>query len=174
MSRGRATRINGEKKLEWFDMYDRNEVFDDGILKYRSAREENFSLEGKRERIDRVIEALIEILSSDAKLSLETALTCRALSTYLRKNFPNDVEYFRICEKNSLAAILKSLEGLTLADAQLFISDLPNLLHLPYPAVEEIYHAAEEILSQLMYNAKVRADWRNYVELDFLQELLKE
>ena len=147
-ARGRAD--DGRRWPEgFFERYDRNEVFDDGILKYRAARAENFSLERYEQRFDRVTEALVETLSGE-EISLEAALTCRALSTYLRENFPSDAEYWKICEEKSLDAILKSLNKLTAAESQLLICELPNLLRLPYPAAKELRDTMLKIIPQLM------------------------
>ena len=110
-----------------FNIYNRNEVFDDGILKYRAARAENFSLESDEHRINRTVEALTKILAAYASgenFSLETALTCRALSHHLN---------LKVHEEASCAAILNSVEGINFSEIQLLRSDLPNLLSLPYP-----------------------------------------
>ena len=152
---------------EYFTFYDRNEVFDDGILKYRAARAEKFSLETDAAKVRRVTNALTAALSkfaNDELSDLETALTCRAASNYLG---------LKLYEEASLAAILKSLENVTVADAQLFIRELPRLLNLPYHVVDELRGVALQILAQLKELAKVRFDWRGYVELDCFSELLK-
>ena len=158
--------------LEEFHRHDRNEVFDDGILKYRAARAENFSLESDGQRFDRVTEALIENLSG-AEISLEAALTCRALSSYLREHFPNDAEYWKICEEKSLDAILKSLGTVTDAQARLFLRELPNLLRLPYPAVKNIRQAVLNLIGQMMNFSRQSIRWKDFVELDYLQEILR-
>ena len=164
--RGRAD-TGGGYEDNWFDKYDRNEVFDDGILKYRAARAENFTLESGEDRINRVTEVLTEILSgysAGKNFGLETALTCRAVSTYLN---------LKVYEEASISAILNSLKGITIAEAQLLIRDLPNLLKLPYPLVKEIRKVALNILSQFIEVAKMRRDWSRYKELDYINDLLK-
>ena len=172
--RGR-TSVNGKWSATIFDDYDRNEVFDDGILKYRAVRAENFSLESDEQRFNLVIKTLTKILAAYASneiFDLETALTCLALSTYLRKKFPDD--NFKIYEEASLAAVLKSVEGASFAEAQLFIRELPKILRLPYPAVKEVRLVAAQIISQFMDDAKNKSNWTKFFELDYVREFLKE
>ena len=166
--RGWACALSHPYSDERFEERDRNEVFDDGILKYRAARAQNFSIESNEDRINRVTEALTETLSAyanGATFSLETALTCRAVSSYL---------HLKVHEEASISAILNSLKGITIAEAQLLIRDLPNILRLPYPAVEEIRKVALNILTQFIDVAKIRLNWSHYAELDYIKDLLKE
>lgn len=175
LRRGNAT--NYPINDELFRHFDNNEEFDDGILKYQAERAENFSLESDEQKFNRVIEALIEALSSygNGKIfDMETALTCLSLSSYLRGKFPNDSDDWRICEKKSLEAILESIRNLTPAEAQLFIRELPKVLRLPYPAVEKILHNALKIIEQMMAFARVNKAWPDYIELDYLRDILKE
>lgn len=173
--RGFAT--HHSSNAECFEHFDNNDEFDDGILKYRAERAENFSLESNEQKFNRVIEALIETLSSygNGKIfDMETALTCLSLSSHLRGKFPNDSDDWRICEKKSLEAILESIRNLTPAEAQLFIRELPKILRLPYPAVEKILHNALKIIEQMMAFARVNKAWPDYMELDYLRDILKE
>lgn len=167
IKKGRAGKKSTYLTADWFDMYNRNEVFDDGILKYRAARADNFSLESDDEKFNRVTAALNKTLSEFAndKISdLETALTCRALSTYLRG---------KIYEEASLAAVLKSLDGLKLSDVRLLLSELPNLLSLPYPAVEEIRSASIQIISQTMDFMRKNEFWKDFSDLELVQRFIK-
>ena len=173
--RGRAD-INLKWTENYFHLYDHNEVFDDGILKYRAARAKNFSLESDAERFNRVIEALTRTLSAYASgeiFSLETALTCRALSTYLRENFPNESSRWKIYEEASLAAILKSVDGIKISDLRLLLSELPNLLALPYPIVKELIETVIQIISQTMEFLREKTPPEKVDDLSYLQRLLK-
>ncbi len=147
----------------WFDMYDRNEVFDDGILKYRAARANNFSIERDEQRFKRMIDALIKTFEAQ-KFSLETALTCRAASNLLQEKF---------LEEASLGAILNSFDDLKLSDVRLFLSELPNLLVLSYPAVKELRSVALEIISQTMDFMREKEAWKDFSDLEHLRRLLK-
>ncbi|MBQ6298389.1 MAG: glycosyltransferase family 92 protein [Selenomonadaceae bacterium] len=172
--RGRAD-INDKWPVEFFYDYDRNDEFDDGILKYRAAREKIFSLKSDTQRISRVIETLIKTLSQYAAeeiSDLETALTCWALSAYLLKKFPNE-ERFKVFEEASLAAILKSLDGLKLSEVQLLMDELPNLLILPYPIVEELRDVSIQITSQMMNLTREKTLWKDFLEWNYLHRLLK-
>ena len=175
ISRGRAD-VLIKRNIEDFFLHDRNEEFDDGILKYRAARADNFVLKNNSERIDRTIRTLTEILSAYAsgkKFSLETALACRALSSYLTKIFPNDDYYWRICEEKSLLVILKSLNEINLTDFRLFMKELPQILRLPYPTVKEIYDSTLKIIPQIKKAMGSNYMWKDFVELDYLMDLLK-
>ncbi|MBQ6297483.1 MAG: glycosyltransferase family 2 protein [Selenomonadaceae bacterium] len=175
VDRGRANTLM-KRRLEDFYLHDRNEVFDDSILKYRATRAENFTLKSNAERINRVTEVLTEKLSayvSGEKFSIETALTCRALSTYLREKFPHDAEYWKICEEASLSAILNSLNGINMLEAMIFIRELPNILMLPYPGIAEINRAALQIISQMKDFYRLNGHWKEFTDLDYIQELLR-
>ena len=175
VNKGRADKDENYFTVEWFDMYDRNEVFDDGILRYRAARAENFSLPNDEQRFFRVHDALTKILSAYASgksFSLETALTCRAVSSLLRKNFPHD-EHFKVYEEAALAAVLKSLDGLKFSDVQLLLNELPEMLKLPYPAVEELRGACLQIISQTLDFMREKEFWKDFVDMDNLRRLLE-
>ena len=169
LARGTANALYWDKYM--VNLYDRNEVFDDGILKYRAARAENFSLVNDAERINRVTESLIKTLSqfADGEISdLETALTCRALSHYLLEKYPND-DRFKVFEEASLAAILNSLDGLKISEVRILIRELPNLLFLPYSIVAEIKNAVLQIISQMMQFKREEKFKDELADLHFLQ-----
>ena len=173
-NRGRAALESHRLFAQDFDIYDRNEVFDDGILRYRADRAENFSLPNETQRLARVTTALTEILSAcaDGKtFSLETALTCLALSSYLRKKFP--VERWQIYEETSLAAILKSLSNTNSVELQMLIRGLPMILCLPYPAVNVLRKVVSDAAAQLKVTLRLNNRWQKYVELDYLNDILK-
>lgn len=167
ISKGRAGKVSDYLNTSWFEMYDRNEEFDDGILKYRVTRADKFYLENDTNCRARMTTALTKTLSdyADDKISdLETALTCRAASAYLRE---------KIYEEASLAAILKSLDGLKFADTRLLLSEFPNLLSLPYPAVRELRAASIQIVSQFMNFMREHEQWKEFVELNNLRGFLQ-
>ena len=90
VSRGAAD-ANNYYDVKNFNKFDRNEVFDDSILKYRTARAENFSFESDGQRANRVINSLVQILTQNSsevpaeffKGKLETFLACRAVAEKL-------------------------------------------------------------------------------------------
>ena len=148
----------------WFDMYDRNEVYDDGILRYRAARADCFSVETDAAKVRRMTDALIKNLSAE-EFSLETALTCRAASNLLGEKF---------LEEASLGAILKSLDGMKLSDVRLLLSELPELLSLPYSVVKDLRGAAIEIISQTMNFMREHEFWKDFSDLEHLRRLLQK
>ena len=168
MPRGFACSDENPYDKKYFETHDRNEVFDDGILNYRAARAEDVSLETDAAKVRRVTNALTATLTkyaNDELSDLETALVCRAASNFLG---------LKVHEEASLAAVLKSLDGTTIADAQLLIRELPKLLRLPYPAVNELRSVALQIIQKLMDFMRVNKLWEDYVELDYIGDLLEE
>lgn len=78
---------------------------------------------------------------------LETFLTCRAVCSYL-KNFLADKESGRILEETALTAIQKTLHtNLLTLDVSLLIAELPKILPLKYPVVEDIRKDTIKIIS---------------------------
>ena len=185
VNRGSAARTVMKKKLEWFEQCDRNEEFDDDILKYRDARakvyqppdnshigERLFATLGKN-----LSPTLLENTPSDFYAGkMETFLTCRAMSAYFKENFAdNKLMIFsaNVFEEASLTAILNSLDQMTLSDAQLLIRDLPNILALPYPVVEELRAELIKRIPQIMYDLHLDGYWMEYVEFDCLKDILE-
>ena len=169
LGKGRADKSANYFSDEWFDIYDRNDIFDDEILRYRAARAEKFALETAEHRLHRMKTALIATLAAYANDDfpadkLETALTCCAAAECLQE---------KIFAEASLAAVLKSLDGLNFSDAQLFLSELPNLLRLPYSAADDLRGAAIEIISQLMDFMRANECWKEFAELELLRRLLE-
>ncbi|MBR4153677.1 MAG: glycosyltransferase family 2 protein [Selenomonadaceae bacterium] len=178
--RGRAD-VDFAMNAKNFDKKDHNEEFDDGILKYLVARDEMFSPEDINEKFERVSKNLIEKLklypsNKIVEDKLETALTCRALSSYLLEKFPSEVACLRLCEELSLKAILQSLKyEINFAEAMLFIRELPKLLKLPYPAVKEIRETALQMISNMQDLMRFNNNkWKKFIELDYIKELLEE
>ena len=104
---------------------------------------------------------------------IETFLTCRAVAAYLQTKLPNDVP-LKFFEEASLKAILKSLGSMSFAEARLLIRELPKLLRLPYPVVKDLRNATLRIIPQLMEVMRLNIMFKDYIELDYLQDLLKE
>ena len=167
---------------ELFDSRDHNDVFDDGILHYRDERAKTFQRPDKSRAAERLLNALTvnlspTLLSTPSQKfyagKMETFLTCRALAEFLKTQLA-DESTAKFFEEAALKAILKSaVTGMSFADAQLFIRELPNLLTLPYPAVEEIRAVAVQIISQLMHVFHLNNYWKDFVELDYILRLLQ-
>ena len=162
--------------MEGFYQHDRNEVFDDEILKYRTARAEGFSLENGAERIRRMEKALIEALTKRSLLDapdeffigkLETFLTCRALAEKLGDNTAEEYALVWIYQ------ILNKDNVLTYADLQLLISALPDILPRPFKIVKSIVKIFSQKFLPAMIEAKKQIqDWYAIRELHYIQRLL--
>ena len=179
-NRGRASLLE-KYNNEWFDVYNRNEEFDDGILKYRDERAKTFTPPDKSHAAERLLNALTVNLSPTLLANtppnfyagkMETFLTCREVAALLKTKLVEDT-VAKFFEEAALRAILYSINGMTFADARLFLRELPKLLALPYPAAKEIRAAALQIIPQLMSTLRLNIMWYDYVEMDYLNDILK-
>lgn len=180
--RGIADSITEDKYSDsTFKMWNRDAEFDDGILKYRDERAKVYRPPDNSHADERLLTALAKNLSpmilpivppNFYAGKMETFLTCRAVSTYLRKKFP-DEERLKVLENAALMAILKSASKMDLADARLFLRELPKLLRLPYSVVKDLRAVALQIIPQIMTVMHLNNLWKDYSELDYIQDLLK-
>lgn len=173
----------GGRSKERFLISDRNDEFDDGILKYRDERAKIYQPPDKSHTNERLFNALIKNISpiflSETPLDfyenkMETFLTCCAVSSYFKtKLIDNAVTKF--FEEASLKAILNSLDQMTVVDVQLLISELPNLFNLPYPIVKKIHNKIVQCMPQIIENLRLTngCSWSDYTDLDYIQDLLK-
>ncbi|MBR4152695.1 MAG: glycosyltransferase family 92 protein [Selenomonadaceae bacterium] len=180
IKRGSPCRTVNHRDMELFSLHDRNDEFDDGILKYRDARSENFYLESYAERIRRVENNLVKILTQCSPFDvpdeffigkLETFLTCRALAEKLGTKIGNKTaeEYVLVW----IYQILNANGVLTYADLQLFVDALPEILARPFPLVKKIGNIfSTKILPAMSDAAKNFQTWKAYKNLQFLQRLL--
>ena len=163
--------------------YDRNDVFDDGILKYRAARAENFSFESEESRNSRVINALVQTLmktSTEDSLAgkLETFLTCRAVAEKFQIKIG---EHF--AEEYALAWIYRTLlkaNPLTYTEVQQFLKALPEILSRPFPICKEIKILTQDNLipglCESLKNGDVMKgtyDWKEWFDRMHLQKILR-
>ena len=106
---------------------------------------------------------------------METFLTCRAVADYLKTHFA-DSTTANFFEEASLKAISKSVAGMSTADIQLLIPELPKLLSLPYLVVKEFRDELIKYIPRLIDQLRLR-QWsslgKDIIELDYLQDLLK-
>ncbi|MBR6712690.1 MAG: glycosyltransferase family 92 protein [Selenomonadaceae bacterium] len=197
IERGSAANINREKKIELFDNEKNfhNKEFDDSILEYRDIRTKVY--QPPEPRTD---EDLIKALEKNChplfltntppefyERNMETFLTCRSLASYLQSKFPDNAR-IKFLEKASLHAILKALSReVSIADMNLLIKDLPNLLPLPYPVVNDLRKACmstaiykkfqddtSRLLSKLMEDLHLQENTlENFYMLDYLRDFLR-
>jgi hypothetical protein len=106
---------------------------------------------------------------------METFLTCRRVAEYLRENAFNDTAG-KFFEEISLEAINSTLKTtVTTADIRLLIFELPNILPLNYPAVENIRKSCLKIIPKLMETFKKPTvpSWNEFIKLQYILEMLK-
>ena len=166
--------------MKLFDLYDRNDEFDDEILSYRAARAENFSLESDDDRIRRAEKALVATLMQCSPLDapadffvgkLETFLTCRAVAERLGTKIGS-----RSAEEYALVWIYQLLNRdgvLTYADLQLFVNALPEILARPFPLCRKILNVfSANVLPAMTDAAKNFQTWKVFKNLRLLRRLL--
>ena len=180
-----------------FKWADRNDVFDDGIIKYRDERRD--ALIGKesietlfaRKQINsaRLFNALAQNLVSTTVESMsrnfyagkvENFLTCLHLSGYLRGKLLNDTGA-KFFEELSLRALLRSLQNeLSLCDVLLLFDEMPRILKMNYPDVKKILSTEiqliEMVCNDLMKNIVKDSDlriWNTIIRLRKSNEILK-
>ena len=181
VSRGRADISVNTYTDEEFKKCDLNEEFDDGILKYRDERLKIYQPPDKSRADERLLNALMINLSPTLTNApqefyagkMETFLTCRAVANYLQTRLTDDTPA-KFFEEAALKAIFMSINGMSLADARLFIRELPNLLNLPYPVAKtDLRNAALQIIPQAMEIFHVNGMWGNFYELEHILDILK-
>ena len=178
IQRGNAD-SNARCTPQQFLAHDRNEIFDDSILKYRDARKSHGGVFDLEINYHRVCNALLMNLSSTFAKNiplnffagkLETFLTCRALAAHLRENILDETagNFF---EEAALNAIYKTLHTqVAIPDLRLFFSELPNFLVLNYPVVENLREASINLIQQLI---ALQRTWKDRADLEYLMSILK-
>lgn len=180
--RGSAATAIMNKKLEWFDMYDRNEEFDDGILRYRAERAINFRPPDKSRADERLFDALAINLSPTLMPNtppqfyagrMETFLTCRAVASYLKTKLADNAAA-KCFEEASLKAVLKTIaSGISFADMRLLVKEMPVLVTLPYPAAKEIRKVVLQFIPQMADVFHLNNMWKDFAEFDYLNDFLR-
>ncbi|MBR2519117.1 MAG: glycosyltransferase family 92 protein [Selenomonadaceae bacterium] len=180
-SRGVADRlITNLYTKDLFDSLDRNEVFDDGILRYRAARAENFSFESDEQRIFRTEKFLVDTLTKCSPFDapsefftdkLETFLTCRKLAQVLGTRIGN-----KSAEEYALVWIYQSFvtrHPFNYAELQLLLNELPALLSRPFPLCRKILRLVDEKLFPLIdENLKQAQNWGGLYYMNYTRQLL--
>ena len=111
---------------------------------------------------------------------MENFLTCRALATYLKENVIGE-ERGALVENLALQAIHSTmLTKVSVGDSEMLFSELPNILKLNYPVVNEIRQGCIEIIPQIQKIIRNDIDlpekmlmWKDFFEFDKLLRMLK-
>lgn len=185
--RGRATGNTMGLPMGVFYKYDRNEVFDDGIIKYRADRAKNSFHEDNKTRAARVEDTLIQTLTqcspSNAPAEfftgkLETFLTCRAVA----EKFDIKIGE-RSAEEYALAWIYLTLinaKPISYAELEMLLRALPELLSRPFPICRKIKDFALNLVIPSLCEALKSGDvvnslddWKRRTDLLYIQKLLR-
>ena len=162
-----------------FEKFDRNDEFDDDILKYQGLRIEKYSqpLPFEREKYyKRLEEFLLPAVRQEKDEffagKLETFLTCRALAGILKRNAPKD-NRGKFLEEASLRLVNRTYSTqMTFAEIMMMINALPPILSLPYPIVDEIRQNCISFIRQIMADLHRNSQWEEFVEFGNYLELL--
>ena len=187
MPKGSCCMSNVFYNMEDFQRFDRNEEFDDGILSYRAAREENFSLESDADRIRRVERALVDTLTQcspfDAPADffvdkLETFLTCRAVAEQLGTKIGS-----RTAEEYALVWIYRTFiksSAITHAEGLQFLNALPDILARPFPMCRKIKTLTQQVIIPTLRESLKNGDifsksrnWSTRSDLHYIERLLR-
>ena len=181
LTRKRGFAIDKGYAMENFYVYDRNDEFDDGILKYRDVRAGNFKLEDESQRVRRSEKILVTTLTQCSPLDapaeffsgkLETFLTRRALAEKFGTKIGS-----KTAEEYALVWIHQTLVKtgqITRAEIQQFIRALPEILARPFPLCEKIKKLTQEFVIPNFCEAfKNILDFGARTELLQLQKFLR-
>ena len=165
---------------EMFDTLDRNEVFDDEILRYRANRVESFSLTDDNQRFARVEKVLIDTLTQcspfDAPAEFfvdktETFLTCRRLAQHFGTRIGQ-----RSAEEYALVWLYQTLttpHPFNYAELQLLLNEMPEILSRPFPLCRKISRlATEKIFPTVDADLKRAQNWGGFYYMNYLRRLL--
>ena len=188
IQRGNADHLENGYDMARFKLNNRNEVFDDSILKYFRSRKkkvtdfENF-ISTKKFDYQRVAKALTENLSRVTKKEtsqdffegkMENFLTCLTLSLHLKENYPA-IDNADILMELSLAAIYRAIyTNLPVEDFLLLIDELPKILAIQSRTAEKIRQACVKLIPQLMIMFREINKWWEFRELNYILEMLKK
>lgn len=172
---------------KFFYELDRNEIFDDGILKYRDARKaagggiENV-IKSNQVNYPRLVNALaqnvIPVLSDQTPEDfftgkVENFLTCLNLISYLKESIMDDKSADTL-EELSLISLYKAISiKMPPAEFELLFREMPKILLMPYPVVEKICVALIETIQQILKALETTSSWQKIWELKHELEILK-
>ena len=165
--RGSVMFFNGNKyNRTRFDNYDKNDVFDDGILKYRDERAKCYQSHEFAQDKQRLFDGTKSILTNcpPGKRNMETFLTCAANGYYLHSR-----GLIELALRNIFALLYNKPD---LSDALLFVKNLTLVLKVSRDFDYDFKHFAIDVIPQLMTHMHSVSNWQQYSNLDFIRRLL--
>ena len=179
-----------KRDMNSFKSHDKNDIQEDGILKYRDERKAalmpdgNISTLFQRKQINyqRLLNAISQNLFQAVILGtppqffagkMDNFLTCLSLSAYLRGKVLDETGA-KFFEEAALNAIHKTLHaGIVASDIMLLIGEMPKILKLNYPAMKNIRDALLKIIPQMLEVLRLQSRWQEFTELEYKLEMLK-
>lgn len=184
IARGDAFYDKNPRSDEHFDKFDRNDIFDDGIVRYRAELLAFASTCGGRTNTDaRILNALLAQLLPELENKasadfyrgqLHVFLTCHAAVCRLRRETSLLTEpESNLLEEAAINCVLKSLESAQEWQIKLLFSELPRILKRPFAAVGEIRKIYRDlIIPDALRNFRITRDWNNFIHFDFIHQML--
>lgn len=179
--RGAADIASNPYSIKTFELYDHNEVFDDGILKYRAARQKKFPFKHDDKKIARVIDAIVKTLTQESFQDapadffvgkLETFLTCRAITEKFQIKLG---EHF--AEEFALVWIYNTLikaDPIERSEIQMFMRALPEILSRPLPICKKINQLIQaNVIPRFCDILKSTDNWIIRSDFLYVQKLLR-
>ena len=182
VQRGNADLYISNYDIENFKADDRNEIFDDEILKYREFLKLNPADSERqldyRSLCNALMETIAPIFSENTEIEffkgqMETFLTCWKLSQHLRENILSEKQG-KFFEEAALSAVHKTFfKNSDIADLRLLFEELPEILLLDYPIVENICESSINIIPRLMDIFRIHNLWREFYKFEYLMNMLQ-
>jgi|GEM_PF-1688834 len=177
-----------------------NKIFDDSILKYRDARKKNLGVAElehddflkKMSELNAIDynKKFVVLLQNLAPAFVENApqnfftqkmeifLICRKLSEVLREKNFLDQTIVNALEETALKCTNKTLlmtSTTTVMDLLLLADELPNILPLKYPVVDDIRSNCLEIIPKILnvYRTYDAISWLKFVNMKYVLKMLE-
>ncbi|MBQ7630216.1 MAG: glycosyltransferase family 92 protein [Selenomonadaceae bacterium] len=180
----------GTRTMEEFKKRDYNDVFDDGIVKYRDARIAALIPDGNISKLfpDKQInyQRLFNALTSNLMPTLtkgtpqeffagkvENFLTCFNLVVTIKDKVFDDLGA-KFFEEAALKALHRSLHSpLQFSDVFLLIDEMPKILAKDYPVVKDIRDILINIIPQVMMSFRANNRWYDFKDIEYKLNMLK-
>ena len=170
--------------------------YDNEILQYIELRKSIYEekIETLQESANRRFNEIFNVLSP---IAIFTHLSTDALNTAPKDFFMNKIHVFLTClsiinelksimldkadstylEETLLKCIYNSLSyeggGMDACQLQILVRELPNILSLQYPVVNDIKKICIKFIPQLMNFKQMRSEWSDYRQLDYTLKILQ-
>ena len=182
------------RNLSDFEEHDKNDVYDDSILKYRAMRQELQSIQEEKiesaqqinqRRFNALLRNLspfilpVNLLIFDDEQDifsekLHIFLTCLAIIRDLKANALLNEQDASFLEELLLKCIHRAiLKGsVEIWQVQLLIDELPKILSYKYPVIDDIKNTVKIFIPHFMNYRRMQNYWSSYKHLNYILQML--